>query len=124
MAAAAATGLIFGLASHGATWLVAPSMSYLALYAAMKLPVRSFDRRMDLSYGLYIYAFPVAQLLALYRVNELGFLPYLAAGLLIAVAFAAASWFGVEKPCLSLKAVVLKTGVPISATHQRRIPVR
>jgi peptidoglycan/LPS O-acetylase OafA/YrhL len=122
IAAAAAAGLIFGLVLQPAALLVAPSMSYLTLYAAMNLPVRSFDRRIDLSYGLYIYAFPVAQLLSLYRVNQLGFLPYLAAGSSIAVALAAASWFGVERPCLSLKSVVLKTGAGISATHQRRAP--
>lgn len=118
IAALAAAGLVFGLASHVAAGLVAPSMSYLTLYAAMNLPLRSFDRRMDLSYGIYIYAFPVAQLLALYRVNQLGFLPYLAAGSLIAAAFAAASWFGVERPCLSLKTAALKPGVRISAAHQ------
>ena len=69
----------------------------------MRLPVRSFDRRVDVSYGLYIYAFPVQQLLAMYGVTKYGFTPYFVCALAITLALAAASWFTIEKPSLSLK---------------------
>jgi peptidoglycan/LPS O-acetylase OafA/YrhL len=75
----------------------------------MRLPLRGFDRRLDLSYGLYIYAFPVQQLLALYGVGALGFAPYFLSALAIAGALAAASWFAIEKPSLSLKHLALPT---------------
>ena len=46
--------------------------AYITLFAAMKLPLLSIDRRMDLSYGIYIFAFPMQQLLAMYAFNKLG----------------------------------------------------
>jgi len=52
----------------------------------------------DLSYGLYIYSFPLQQALA-----EHGRLTLLTS-LALALPFAAASWFLVEKPALRLKA--------------------
>jgi peptidoglycan/LPS O-acetylase OafA/YrhL len=65
---------------------------------------------MDLSYGLYIYAFPVQQLLAMYGINTFGFTPYFLSALVIAALLAAASWFTIEKPSLSLKHLALPLG--------------
>ncbi len=78
-------------------------LSYLTLFAAMKLPIRSFDRRADLSYGVYIYAFPIQQLLAMHGVNRLGVFPYFLAAMAAIIPVAAVSWFAVERPCLSFK---------------------
>jgi peptidoglycan/LPS O-acetylase OafA/YrhL len=86
---------------------MAPCFSYVVLYAARCLPIRSFDRRVDLSYGLYIYAYPIQQILAVYRVNSLGYMVYLLAGAFGATLFAAASWYVVERPSLSLKNATL-----------------
>ncbi len=63
------------------------------LRAAPKLPA-------DLSYGLYIYAFPLQQVLA-----SMGMLSFPAA-LAATLPFAAMSWWLVEKPTLKLKARV------------------
>jgi peptidoglycan/LPS O-acetylase OafA/YrhL len=51
----------------------------------------------DLSYGLYIYSFPLQQLLAEH--GRLGMLT----SMVLTLPFAAASWFLVEKPALALK---------------------
>lgn len=51
----------------------------------------------DVSYGLYIYAFPIQQTLA-----WLGVLSFPAAVLAV-LPFAIASWYGVERPALGLK---------------------
>lgn len=80
-----------------------PCIAYLTLFAAMRLPIRSFDRRIDLSYGIYIYAFPVQQLLALYALNAWGFIPYFAAALGLAALLAVVSWTCIERPSLALK---------------------
>jgi peptidoglycan/LPS O-acetylase OafA/YrhL len=103
VAALCSITLAVGLPTRAYAFIVAPCVSYLTLFAAMKLPLRNFDRRMDFSYGLYIYAFPVQQMLALYGVNSIGFVPYFSCALAIALLFAAASWFTIEKPSLSLK---------------------
>jgi peptidoglycan/LPS O-acetylase OafA/YrhL len=59
--------------------------------------LRSVRMPADISYGLYIYAFPLQQILAGY--GHLTFITALAA----TVPFALASWFLVEKPALRLK---------------------
>lgn len=59
--------------------------------------------RTDLSYGVYIYAFPLQQLLV---IGGLGILNPIVFAMIAAVAtlpLAALSWFLVEKPALSLK---------------------
>ena len=74
-------------------WFLGLPLAAVALgrMAAPRLPA-------DLSYGLYIYSFPLQQVLA-----EHGQLSVLAS-LAVALPFAAASWFLVEKPALKLKA--------------------
>src|ERR1700729_2784315 len=78
-------------------------LSYLTIYTAMRLPFRNFDKRVDLSYGLYIYAFPTQQLLTSFGVPAFGFLAYLGAAYATSLALAAFSWFGIERTSLSLK---------------------
>jgi peptidoglycan/LPS O-acetylase OafA/YrhL len=91
-----------------APFFVIPCMAYATLYAAMALPIRNFDRRFDFSYGLYIYAYPVQQLLALYGLSRFGVAGYFALSFCIALTLAAASWFAVERPFLSFKNYGLK----------------
>ena len=60
---------------------------------------RAFTLRLrhDFSYGLYIYAFPCQQLLALIPGTRSSPAAFFAASLALAMAFAAASWFGIER---------------------------
>lgn len=88
--------------------LVLPiALSYLTLYTAMKLPLRDFDKRRDFSYGIYIYAFPISQLLTAYGVTGAGFAAYFGVAYALSLAFAAASWYGIEKRALAWKHVTL-----------------
>lgn len=103
LAALSVVALVAALPTR-AYGLVTPiSISYITFFAAMKFPIRSFDRRADLSYGVYIYAFPIQQLLAMYHFNGLGLLPYFAAALALVCPLAALSWFFIERPSLALK---------------------
>ncbi|SDR75820.1 Peptidoglycan/LPS O-acetylase OafA/YrhL, contains acyltransferase and SGNH-hydrolase domains [Friedmanniella luteola] len=61
--------------------------------------------RQDLSYGTYIYAFPLQQLLAVVGAASLGVPLFALASLALTLPLAAASWFGLEKPVLRLKHV-------------------
>jgi len=56
----------------------------------------------DYSYGLYLYGFPIQQLVA-WRLPELGPWPLLLVSLPLAFVLAAASWHCVEKPALARK---------------------
>ncbi|MDO8383190.1 MAG: acyltransferase [Microbacterium sp.] len=57
----------------------------------------------DISYGIYIYAFPVQQTLVVLGVMTLDVFSFSLVALLVTVPFAAASWFLVEKPALRLR---------------------
>lgn len=74
-------------------WFLGAPLAVVALGRARapRLPA-------DLSYGLYIYSFPLQQVLAEH--GRLGVLSSFA----LTLPFAAASWFLIEKPALALKA--------------------
>ena len=74
-----------------------PILGPLALPTAVMGLMRPGKLPADLSYGVYIYAFPVQQLLAAY-----GRLDVITA-ILAVLPFAALSWFLVESPAMKLK---------------------
>jgi peptidoglycan/LPS O-acetylase OafA/YrhL len=74
-----------------------PFLGPLALPTAVAGLARPGKLPADLSYGVYIYAFPVQQALVVW--GQLNVLTAIAAVL----PFAAASWFLVERPALKLK---------------------
>jgi peptidoglycan/LPS O-acetylase OafA/YrhL len=59
--------------------------------------------RTDLSYGVYIYAYPTQQLLATYGLSWLNPVLFFAISAVATLPLAALSWFLVEKPAQSLK---------------------
>jgi peptidoglycan/LPS O-acetylase OafA/YrhL len=88
--------------------LVAPiALPYALLWLAFTLPLSRFDRWGDFSYGLYIYAFPVQQTLAMFQVHRAGLVAYFLLSTLITLALAIASYRLVEAPCLRLKHIVV-----------------
>ncbi|HEY0613986.1 MAG TPA: acyltransferase [Candidatus Elarobacter sp.] len=99
-------GLLIGIvALHSPFYGVFSTLGFTAatLWLAAELPLRDVDRRIDLSYGLYIYAFPLQQLCVLAGLARMGLAVYVAVPLLGALTMACGSWFAVERPALSLK---------------------
>lgn len=82
-----------------------PAFGYLVLWLAMRLPgpFQSVGRKRDYSYGLYIYAWPVQELLTMLNVPRWGLAVYTCLSLLGGLALAALSWHLVERPALRLK---------------------
>lgn len=82
-----------------------PAFAYLVLYAAVALPKRlsTISRRHDYTYGIYIYGFPVQQLIALFGGARFGMVGYIVLSLLGALFFAMLSWHLVERPALGFK---------------------
>jgi peptidoglycan/LPS O-acetylase OafA/YrhL len=84
----------------GLTWILATiSFSLLTLTLGTILTDRLIKSRFDISYGLYLYAFPIQQLV----INHagLGFYQSMLISAVLTTVFASASWVFVEKPVLS-----------------------
>jgi peptidoglycan/LPS O-acetylase OafA/YrhL len=106
--------------------LVMPlAMPYCALYLAARLPFRGLERIGDYSYGIYIFSFPIQQLLIQWGVHRHGVGVLIAASMAASVAAGAISWFLVEKPALRLgrklgawkprRAVAAEAAAPVAA---------
>ncbi|AOK04090.1 hypothetical protein WK25_06170 [Burkholderia latens] len=85
---------------------IAPLLFYSAfVYGMLTLGVttalRRFAPRNDYSYGIYLWAFPIQQIVAS-RYPQLDNLISLTITMPATIAIAAASWHLIEKPCVSL----------------------
>jgi peptidoglycan/LPS O-acetylase OafA/YrhL len=97
--------LIATLAFGGYEVVGRVAFAYVCMWLAVYLPIREFDRRGDFSYGLYIYGWLAAQMLAVFKVYKLGPVPYVAISATIALGFAVLSWHFVEAPAQRLKSI-------------------
>jgi peptidoglycan/LPS O-acetylase OafA/YrhL len=85
--------------------LLIPLVAYPVLWLGIHLPFQKVGSKNDYSYGMYIYAYPVTQLLAIAGVQNWGYVPFTLLTVLATAPLAAASWWLVEKQALSLKKV-------------------
>jgi peptidoglycan/LPS O-acetylase OafA/YrhL len=85
-------------------------LAYVFVWLGLRLPVRNLEARFDLSYGIYLYAFPIQQLLAIRSWTRWGVGAYIALTIPVVVLAAAASWFLIERPTLRLKS---HRGLPV-----------
>ena len=103
---AAATWLASGTFLYKTLLFLASSYGVMWLAIAPALTRWSYEPKADLSYGTYLYGWPVQQTLhALVPAASAAAL--LLPALAITLAVAAVSWFLVEKPALALKAKAL-----------------
>jgi peptidoglycan/LPS O-acetylase OafA/YrhL len=92
--------------SYGLSYLVTGGISYSYLIMFLGFtrnsPVENITRYGDFSYGLYIWAFPVQQVLALYFLHWNVYVSFVVAGT-ITLLMAALSWHLIEKKALAYK---------------------
>lgn len=100
-----------------------PTFAYLCLWVMVKVPLW-YNPSADLSYGLYIWHWPIQQVLVVLGLTSLGVAGVVAVSMAVAVAAALASWHAVEAPALALKNVGRRgpesTGSRQPATTARR----
>lgn len=77
--------------------------AYLCLYAVVRTPWLRYEPPADLSYGLYVYHWPVQVVLVTAGATALTQVGYTVVAVAIALLAATASWYLVEKPAMSLK---------------------
>jgi len=95
--------LFIGLVVADGTWgppLSAPLLTVFLLWVGNALPSPALLKHHDISYGVYIYAFPSQQLVAAFGGAEHG--PYVHAALSVptTVLLAIASWLVIERPAM------------------------
>jgi peptidoglycan/LPS O-acetylase OafA/YrhL len=102
-----AVAILAGLALTGAYLLplYLLAICYLTLFVCLKAPwMGNAARYGDISYGLYIYAWPVQQAFAAWMLpKEMPLALFMLASFAVTAAFAFLSWHGVEKPALRRK---------------------
>jgi peptidoglycan/LPS O-acetylase OafA/YrhL len=101
----AAVVTVLTLAVGGFMPIGTPAYGYLIMALACYLPrwLHGVGRKRDYSYGIYIYAFPMQQLIALLVGLRWGFAAYIGLTLVSTVVLAALSWHLVERPAMRLK---------------------
>ncbi len=100
LAAVGVVGLAVWVLDGWGAQLTAPAIAYLLLWVGAVVPSPRLVHRHDISYGVYIYAFPVQQLLVLTGVHTVNLALYDLAALLCTVPLAVASWLIVERPVM------------------------
>lgn len=95
------------------------AFAYLLLWCGICSPLH-VRLSADLSYGVYIYHWPVLQLLTLGGLAVLSPMIFLAAGFLLTVGFGAASWYLVERPALGQRHSAVPDRVAALAGRCRR----
>ncbi|MEM9704527.1 MAG: acyltransferase [Pseudomonadota bacterium] len=88
---------------------VSLAMCFAVAYVAFALPTLApqANRFGDLSYGVYIYAYPVQQLVIHFMERNLGPWTLMVISTPIIFILAGLSWFYIEKPALDLKTTLL-----------------
>ncbi|GAB3259911.1 acyltransferase family protein [Chitinimonas naiadis] len=102
----AACGLfLFCLFTSGYVLVSYPALVYAVLWLAARLPaaLKRIGAVNDYSYGVYIYGFPILQLLAYLGMHRHGFVFYTLLSMALSYLCAVVSWHLVEKVALSYK---------------------
>nr|WP_269328573.1 acyltransferase [Kineosporia babensis] len=102
--------------------IAGPAFGYVLMALAVSR-VRLPEPRTDISYGLYVYHWPLLQILNLFGLAALSIWAFVPVGLAVSAVVALASWKLVEKPALTFKDagwVTWKLPVPRPATSEAR----
>lgn len=109
-----------------AEWLSQLPLSVFLLWLGASLPMRLGSVN-DISYGMYIYAFPIQQMLVILLGTEVPPWLFMIATAACTAPFALASWHLVEKPAMRLRRArrssePTSTNGPVSADPNRHMP--
>lgn len=103
------SAILLGLlaALHLDTWFAQLPFAYLLFWLGANLRTR-IGATNDISYGIYIYAFPMQQFTFLLVGTSLGWVGHSVVAFGLTIPLALASWFYVERPAMSLARFVPK----------------
>jgi peptidoglycan/LPS O-acetylase OafA/YrhL len=117
---AASVIVVFGVGLLSLNYRVfaALPLAYAIIVSGALVKNRRLRLRNDLSYGVYIYAWPIQQLLVICGLRFLNPFVFTIISTLATLPMAALSWFLIEKPATLLKSRLLKKpSTPVPAEH-------
>lgn len=83
--------------------IAAPALAYLVFWIGSRLRHPRWNRRTDLSFGLFLFGFPVQQLLLTLGWDSPHPLLFFVVSVLATLPFAFLSWYAVERPAMNWK---------------------
>lgn len=120
-AAALAAGTVFGLAAGLAPeWggqVASVALAYVLLWLGATMKSPTIIHKHDVSYGMYIYAFQVQQLFAVFGAWKWGYWPFALVSLAVTILLAISSWLLVEKPIIEWVRQRLRASSVPSLSH-------
>ncbi|MBA0046087.1 acyltransferase [Mycobacteroides sp. LB1] len=102
--------------------IAALPLAYAVIVSGALIHNQRLNLRNDLSYGMYIYAYPVQQLLVVLGLGSLNLLLFFGIATAVTVPLAAFSWFVVEKHAISLKSRLTRKR-PAVVSEPSAVPV-
>lgn len=103
--------LVAVILTNTAVALAGLPVAYLVFWIALKIPLSTLSSTNDISYGMYIYAFPVQQVLALaFPDGELSVTAFIGLTVAFTLPLAYASWTLVERPSMRLRRIWSRNG--------------
>ena len=87
-------------------------LAYVIIVSGALIHNKGLVLRTDLSYGIYIYAYPIQQLLVMCGLAFLNPGVFAVVAAIATLPLAALSWFLVEKPAISLKSRLRRKSIP------------
>nr|WP_269810897.1 acyltransferase [Kineosporia rhizophila] len=98
----------------------APAFAYLCLYLMVRMPV-FWEPKWDLSYGLYVWHWPIAQTLVALGIADYTHFPFVVLTLVLTAGVSALSWKFVEEPSMSFKhAAWVTRWAPVTPKRRHR----
>jgi peptidoglycan/LPS O-acetylase OafA/YrhL len=88
--------------------IAAVPLAYAITVSGALIHNKRFRLRTDLSYGVYVYAFPIQQLLVICGLGSMNPIAFCAIAAIAILPIAALSWILVEKPAMSLKSRLIR----------------
>jgi peptidoglycan/LPS O-acetylase OafA/YrhL len=93
-------------------------LAYAIIVSGALIHNKRLRLRTDLSYGVYIYAFPIQQLLVIGGLASLNPIVFAIIAAIATLPLAGLSWFLVEKPAMSLKSRLKRRGIASAGERQ------
>lgn len=93
--------------------------TYLILFLGLRLPFSRFEKFGDISYGVYIYSFPIQQTMTMLGFPRFGIVAYIVVSVVLSILAGIASWRCIEHPILqAVKSIRWKHPItPIASQH-------